>query len=133
MISFMRRFPAGTQVIAVASSGTYDFLGDDYVRADKGYRFDRIRVRQGGNLFHFVNADFLRLDARAYEGFLSQQYAAIFALPPTFDPLKEWQLELLAFTTAGTELSLPLVYRLPRAHGACARFTRQRAALACRG
>ena len=104
---YMRRFPPGTQVIAVASSGAYDFLGDDYVRAEKGYRFDRIRVRQGGNLFHFVNADFLRLDTRASEGFLSQQYAAIFALPPTFDPLKEWQLELIAFTTAGSEAELP--------------------------
>ena len=113
---YMRRFPPGTQVIAVASSGAYDFLGDDYVRAEKRYRFDRIRVRQGGNLFHFVNADFLRLDTRAYEGFLSQQYAAIFALPPTFDPLKEWQLELLAFNSAGSEASFPLVYRLPAAY-----------------
>ncbi len=113
---YMRRFPPGTQVIAVASSGAYDFLGDDYVRAEKHYRFDRIRVRQGGNLFHFVNADFLRLDTRAYEGFRSQQYAAIFALPPTFDPLKEWQLELLAFAAAGSEVSFPLVYRLPAAY-----------------
>ena len=113
---YMRRFPPGTQVIAVASSGAYDFLGDDYVRAEKRYRFDRIRVRQGSNLFHFVNADFLRLDTRAYEGFLSQQYAAIFALPPTFDPLKEWQLELLAVTAAGSEASFPLVYRLPAAY-----------------
>ena len=113
---YMRRFPPGTQVIAVASSGAYDFLGDDYVRAEKGYRFDRIRVRQGGNLFHFVNSDFLRLDTRASEGFLSQQYAAIFALPPTFDPLKEWQLELVAFTAPGAEASFPLVYRLPAAY-----------------
>jgi NosR/NirI family nitrous oxide reductase transcriptional regulator len=113
---YMRRFPPGTQVIAVASSGAYDFLGDDYVRAEKGYRFDRVRVRQGRNLFHFVNADFLRLDTRAYEGFLSQQYAAIFALPPTFDPLKEWQLELLTFTSAGAEESFPLPYRLPPAY-----------------
>ena len=44
---YMRRFPVGAQVIAVASSGPYDFLGDDYVRAAKGYRFDRIRVTQG--------------------------------------------------------------------------------------
>ena len=43
---YMRRFPPGAQVIAVASSGPYDFLGDDYVRAAKGYRFDRIRVTQ---------------------------------------------------------------------------------------
>ena len=27
--------------------------------------------------------------------FSSQQYAALFALPPTFDPLKDWRLELL--------------------------------------
>ena len=48
---YMRRFPAGTQVIAVASSGPYDFLGDDYVRAAKGYRFDRIRVTQDGRTY----------------------------------------------------------------------------------
>ena len=41
---YMRRFPPGAQVIALASSGPYDFLGDDYVRASKGYRFDRIRA-----------------------------------------------------------------------------------------
>ena len=67
---YMRRFPAGAQVIAVASSGAYDFLGDDYVRAAKGYRFDRIRVVQDGRTYNFVNADFLRLDTREHEGFL---------------------------------------------------------------
>ena len=74
-------------MIAVASSGPYDFLGDDYVRAAKGYRFDRIRVTQDDRSYHFINSDFLRLDTRAHEGFLAQQYAALFALPPTFDPL----------------------------------------------
>jgi transcriptional regulator of nitric oxide reductase len=92
---YMRRFPSGAQVIAVASSGPYDFLGDDYVRAAKGFRFDRIHVTQNGRTYHFVNSDFLRLDTRAHEGFLAQQYAALFALPPNFDPLKDWRLELL--------------------------------------
>jgi NosR/NirI family transcriptional regulator, nitrous oxide reductase regulator len=113
---YMRRFPPGTQVIAVASSGPYDFLGDDYVRAAKGYRFDRIRVTQEGRGYHFVNADFLRLDTRAHEGFLSRQYAALFALPPTFDPLKEWLLELLVHGADGKESAFPLLYRLPAAH-----------------
>jgi NosR/NirI family nitrous oxide reductase transcriptional regulator len=113
---YMRRFPPGTQVIAIASSGPYDFLGDDYVRAAKGYRFDRIRVTQEGRSYHFVNADFLRLDTRAHEGFLSQQYAALFALPPTFDPLKEWLLELLVHGADGKEIAFPLLYRLPAAH-----------------
>ncbi len=112
---YMRRFPAGTQVIAVASSGPYDFLGDDYVRAAKGYRFDRIRVTQQGRTYNFVNGDFQRLDTRAHEGFLAQQYAAIFALPPTFDPLKDWRLELLVRSDA-SEIAFPLLYRLPAAY-----------------
>ena len=112
---YMRRFPAGAQVIAVASSGPYDFLGDDYVRAAKGYRFDRVRVAQGKRTYHFVNGDFLRLDTRAHEGFLSQQHAALFALPPTFDPLKEWRLELLV-RADGKETAFPLLYRLPASY-----------------
>ena len=113
---YLRRFPPGAQVIAVASSGPYDFLGDDYVRAAKGYRFDRIRVTQGGRTYHFVNGDFLRLDTRAHEGFLSQQYAALFALPPTFDPLQDWRLELLVHGADGKEAVFPLLYRLPAAY-----------------
>ena len=113
---YMRRFPPGAQVIAVASSGPYDFLGDDYVRAAKGYRFDRIRVTQGERSYHFVNSDFLRLDTRAHEGFLSQQYAALFALPPTFDPLKDWRLELLVRAADGKETAFPLPYRLPASY-----------------
>ena len=113
---YMRRFPPGAQVIAVASSGPYDFLGDDYVRAAKGYRFNRIRVTQEGRSYHFVNGDFLRLDTRAHEGFLSQQYAALFALPPTFDPLKEWRLELLVRGADAKEVAFPLPYRLPASY-----------------
>ncbi len=111
----MRRFPPGAQVIAVASTGPYDFLGDDYVRAAKGYRFDRIRVVQEGRTYSFVNSDFLRLDTREHEGFLSQQYAALFALPPTFDPLKEWRLELLV-QVDNSYVAFPLHYRLPASY-----------------
>lgn len=112
---YMRRMPPGAQVIAVASSGPYDFLGDDYVRAAKGYRFDRIRIVQESRSYTFVNGDFLRLDTRAYEGFLAQQYAAIFALPAGFDPLKAWRLELLVHAGDKT-VALSLAYRLPAAH-----------------
>jgi NosR/NirI family nitrous oxide reductase transcriptional regulator len=114
---FMRRFPAGSQVIAVASSGPYDFLGDDYYKAAKGHRFDRIRVVQESRTYNFVNTDFLRLDTRADEGFLSQQYAAIFALPPSFEPLKPWRLELLVRAPDETIVaSFPLEFRVPAAH-----------------
>ena len=113
---YMRRFPPGAQVIAVASSGPYDFLGDDYVRAAKRYRFDRIRVVQDGRTYNFVNSDFLRLDTRAHEGFLSQQYAALFALPPTFDPLRDWRLELLVRGADAREVAFPLPYRLPASY-----------------
>jgi transcriptional regulator of nitric oxide reductase len=114
---YMRRFPAGAQLIAVASSGPYDFLGDDYVRAAKGFRFDRIRVVQESRSYHFVSGDFLRLDTRAHDGFLSQHYAALFALPPSFDPLREWRLELLG-ACGGREVAFPLP--LPAARRLCA-------------
>lgn len=114
---YMRRFPASSQVIAIASSGPYDFLGDDYYKATKGHRFDRIRVVQESRTYNFVNADFLRLDTRADEGFLSQQHAAIFALPPSFDPLKSWRLELLVRAPDETIMAaVPLDYRVPAAH-----------------
>ena len=69
-------------------------------------------MTQDGRSYHFVNADFLRLDTRAHDGFLSQQYAALFVLPPAFDPLRDWQLELLV-RADGKEAAFPLLYRLP--------------------
>jgi NosR/NirI family transcriptional regulator, nitrous oxide reductase regulator len=116
---YMRRMPSAS-VIVVASSGPYDFLGEDYYQAAKGYRFDRIRVVQGSRTFTFVNdRSFYRFDTRGYEGIRAQQHAALFALPDAFDPLQPWRLELLvhAQTRGGiVTVPFPLDYRLPAAH-----------------
>jgi NosR/NirI family transcriptional regulator, nitrous oxide reductase regulator len=116
---YMRRMPTAS-VIAVASSGPYDVLGEDYYQAAKGYRFDRIRVVQEDRAYTFVNdQSAYRFDTRGYEGIRAQQHAAMFALPDTFDPLKPWRLELLvhARTTGGNvTVAFPLAYRLPAAH-----------------
>ncbi len=116
---YMRRLPPDAQAIVVASSGPYDVLGDDYYKAAKRYRFDRIRVVQGERVYTFVNDQFFfRLDTRATEGIRAQQYAAIFALPAElqFDPLKPWRLDLLVHGASGDRpvtAAIPLEYTLP--------------------
>ncbi len=116
---YMRRMPSAS-VIVVASSGPYDFLGEDYYQAAKGYRFDRIRVVQGSRTFTFVNDQaFYRFDTRGYEGIRALQYAAVFALPETFDPLQPWRVELLVHgRSRGSTVTLPfpLDYKTPAAH-----------------
>ena len=105
-----RRQPDRAQSLQRVHAALSGRRAGDRGRVVRSVRFPRRRLRargQGLSLrphprrrrtsrsYHFVNADFLRLDTRAHEGFLAQQYAALFALPPTFDPLKEWRLELL--------------------------------------
>jgi len=86
------QLPDGAQAIIVASRGPYDFIGTKYVEASEGYRFDRLRVIQGGRTFRFVQDDYtFALPMPGY------QSAGLFQLPANsgFDPKKPWRLELL--------------------------------------
>ena len=122
-----RRQPDRAQPLQRVHAALSGGRAGDRGRVVRSVRFPRRRLRarrEGLSLrphprdagraaaYHFVNSDFLRLDTRAHDGFLSQQYAALFALPPTFDPLQDWRLELLV-RADGKEVAFPLLYRLP--------------------
>jgi NosR/NirI family transcriptional regulator, nitrous oxide reductase regulator len=125
---FKRQMPSGGQMIVVASTGPYDFLGTKYYREADGRRFDRVRIVQDGQTFGFVQGTYrgFGTSPRA-EGIRAQEYAGVFMLPPNsgFDPVKPWRLELLVNGTrpgaggAGpTPVSIPIAldYRIPAAH-----------------
>ena len=116
---YMQRFPQGSQVIAIASNGPYDFIGTAHNRQANGYRFDRIRIVQGDKTFEFANPQFQRIGTGGAQiGFRAQQYAALFALTldAKFDPLTPWRLELLVHATKSDgvqTLAFPIDYRVP--------------------
>src|SRR6185369_11599222 len=86
--TFLRPLLAGTYVIAVGSTGPYDFLGTRYYRV--GQTFDRVRVVQGERVNEFKRENFIGLAGRGVAvGLQAQHYAALFTLPPVtgFEPL----------------------------------------------
>lgn len=102
----------GAQAIIVASRGPYDFIGTKYVQASEGYRFDRLRVIQGGRTFRFVQNDYtFTLPMPGY------QSAGLFQLPANsgFDPKKPWRLELLVNSANRPTVTLAFGadYKLP--------------------
>jgi NosR/NirI family nitrous oxide reductase transcriptional regulator len=112
---YKRQLPSGAHAIYVASNGPYDFLGTKYFRESEGYRFDRLRVIQGGKTFGFVQNDYSL--ATPIE---TQQVTGLFALPANagFDPLKPWRLEVLV-NGAGTPpvtVAFGLDYKVPDAY-----------------
>jgi NosR/NirI family transcriptional regulator, nitrous oxide reductase regulator len=112
---YTRQLRRGAHAIYVASNGPYDFLGTKYFRESEGYRFDRLRVTQGGKTFGFVQNDYSY--ATPVE---SQQVTGLFALPPRsgFDPLKPWRLEILV-NGAGpppVTVAFGLDYKIPDAY-----------------
>jgi transcriptional regulator of nitric oxide reductase len=111
------RLPRGAPAIFVASNGPYDFLGTKHYRQSEGYKFDRIRMVQGEEMFTFVNDRYQRLGTGAAEGIRAQENAGLFALPADakFDPLKPWRLELLVNADGARPVSvaLPVEYRSP--------------------
>lgn len=109
---YKSQLPDGAQAIIVASRGPYDFIGTKYVRASEGYRFDRLRVIQGGRTFRFVQNDYaFALPMPGY------QLAGLFQLPAHsgFDPKKPWRLELLVNGAGPRPVTLPfgVDYKLP--------------------
>jgi NosR/NirI family nitrous oxide reductase transcriptional regulator len=117
---FRRRIPDSGQAIFMASNGPYDFHGTKHFWREHGFRFDRVRLVQGGQTIGFVHEDYQWFLTRAAEGFQSQQEAGVFILPPnvSFDPVKPWRLELMV-TTAGQNpvtVVFPFDYKLPAAH-----------------
>ena len=93
---FQRPIQAGSHVIAIGSTGPYDFMGPGYHR--EGQTFDRVRLVQGESVIDFKRERFIWLAVRDVPaGQPAQHYAAFFTLPPSarFEPLSPWRLEVL--------------------------------------
>lgn len=107
--------PNGTALI-IATGGQYDFLGNDYLRAENDYVFPRLRVRQGGRSFAFDKAHFERIGTNGSDGIRALKAAGWFTLEPAagFDPLRPWTVEVSL--DDGGAVKLALDYELPAEH-----------------
>jgi NosR/NirI family transcriptional regulator, nitrous oxide reductase regulator len=118
---FQRPILAGSQVIAVGSTGPYSFLGPRNYRS--GQTFDNVRLVQGEGVIELSREKFIWLAVRdVAPGQPAQHYAALFTLAPgtQFEPLSPWRLEILINGTdrQGKAVSavVPVEYRLPSVH-----------------
>lgn len=115
----MEDLKPGEHAIAVLGSGEYSFKGSGYVR---GGIFDRVQVRQFGNIHSFRDMDYQRLNDVFAEGMPDFKEMAIFILREQtgFDPGTPWTLELLVRRQTGpvegifTSFELP--YQIPEAY-----------------
>ncbi len=114
---YRAHLPRGAPAIFIASNGPYDFFGTRHYRQSEGFRFDRIRLVQGGETISFTNDNFQRLGTGGPDGIRVQQNAGLFALPAgaKFDPLKPWRLELLVNGEGAPPagVAMPVEFRLP--------------------
>ena len=101
---------------AVLGNGRYSYKGSGFVR---GGIFDRIQIRQFGNIHSFRDLDHLRLYDTFAEGAPHFQELGIFILreDAQFDPGTPWTLELLVRRQTGpvdsTFVSFELPYETP--------------------
>jgi transcriptional regulator of nitric oxide reductase len=116
---YRRRIPQGRHVLFLASNGPYDFHGTNHWWKAYNYRFDRIRIVQGGQAIGFVHEDYQALLTGGADGIQSQREAGLFTLPAdvAFDPVKPWRLDLLVNADGPNPVTVafPLEYRLPAA------------------
>ena len=117
--TLMSELKPGEQAIAVMGSGRYSFKGSGYVR---GGIFDRVQVRQFGDVISFRDMDFQRLDDVAAEDMPEFDEMAVFIVRAShrFDPGSPWSLELLirrqTGPVSGIFSSFELAYQLPESY-----------------
>lgn len=105
--------------VAVLGSGQYSFKGSGYVR---GGIFDRVQIRQFGDILSFRDLDYQRLSDTYAEGMPHFAEMAIFIVRAAqrFDPGTPWDLELLVRRQTGPVDSLfttfDLGYQTPEAY-----------------
>ncbi|MCQ4323916.1 regulatory protein NosR [Stutzerimonas stutzeri] len=115
----MQGLKPGEHAIAVLGSGDYSFKGSGYVR---GGIFDRVQLRQFGNIISFRDLDFIRLSDVYAEGMPGFSEMAIFIVREhvAFDPGSPWNLELLVRRQtgpiSGVFTSFELPYQMPEAY-----------------
>lgn len=109
----------GDHAIAVMANGNYSFKGSGYVR---GGIFDRIQLRQYGDIISFRDLDFDRLSDVYIEGFPGFEEMAIFIIRAQyeFDPGSPWDFELLVRRQtgpiSGVFSSFALNYQVPETY-----------------
>lgn len=110
--SLMDELKPGEHAIAVMGSGEYSFKGSGYVR---GGIFDRVQLRQFGNVISFRDMDFQRLDDVYAEGMPDFREMAVFIVREhaAFDPGSPWTLELLVRRQTGPVSGMFTSFELP--------------------
>ncbi|NKQ10053.1 transcriptional regulator NosR [Pseudomonas sp. SST3] len=108
----MEDLKPGEHAIAVLGSGEYSFKGSGYVR---GGIFDRVQLRQFGNVISFRDMDFQRLDDVYAEGMPDFNEMAVFIVREhvEFDPGSPWTLELLVRRQTGPVSGMFTSFELP--------------------
>ncbi|MCL6689969.1 NosR/NirI family protein [Pseudomonas sp. R3.Fl] len=102
----------GEYAIAVLGNGQYSFKGSGYVR---GGIFDRVQLRQFGDILSFRDLDYQRLSDVYAEGMPAFAEMAVFVVRAQhrFDPGTPWNLELLVRRQTGPVASLFTSFALP--------------------
>lgn len=112
----MQDLKPGEQAIAVLGRGLFSYKGSGYVR---GGIFDRVQLRQFGNVISFRDMDHQRLSDVFAQGMPEFNEMSVFIVrqPAGFDPGSPWSLELLVRRqtgpVSGTFSSFELPYQLP--------------------
>ncbi|MFV0476802.1 MAG: transcriptional regulator NosR [Parahaliea sp.] len=114
----MEELQSGEHAIAVLANGLYSFKGSGYVR---GGIFDRIQLRQFGDIISFRDLDQQRLYDLMAAGAPDFKEKSLFIIrdPAAFDPGSDWNLELLVRRQTGPVdgvfTSFELAYQIPAA------------------
>ncbi|SDU06112.1 NosR/NirI family transcriptional regulator, nitrous oxide reductase regulator [Pseudomonas pohangensis] len=112
----MRDLKPGEQAIGVFGQGEYSYKGSGYVR---GGIFDRVQLRQFGEVISFRDMDHERLSDVFAAGMPKFDEMSIFIIRPQaeFDPGTPWTLELLVRRQTGAIsaefVSFELPYQMP--------------------
>ncbi|WP_449440446.1 transcriptional regulator NosR [Pseudomonas migulae] len=112
----MQDLKPGEQAIVVLGRGLFSYKGSGYVR---GGIFDRVQLRQFGNVISFRDMDHQRLSDVFARGMPEFTEMSIFIVREAarFDPGSPWSLELLVRRQTGplssTFSSFELPYQLP--------------------
>ena len=117
--NLMEQLEPDEHAIVVLGNGDYSFKGSGYVR---GGIFDRIQLRQFGDIISFRDLDYTRLSDVYAEGMPEFSEMGIFIVRPqyAFDSGSDWSLELLVRRqtgpVSGIFTSFELNYQIPEAY-----------------
>lgn len=110
--------PAGTHMLAMLSSGDYDFRGLGFYRDETGNQFDRFKLVQGDLEIVFNRDQHQMVGALRIDGPRLPD-VSVFFIPPDsgFDPLAPFDIVMMVTgTTAAGEavtIDIPVSYQVP--------------------